>query len=179
MLRTTFLTATCALLLAGPALAQTATPSAPAETEMSVTTKEVFTAPAGTDATTVGSIQPKDGQILATSFIGESVYESEKADAATVGKVNDLIFTPDGKIEAAVVGVGGFLGVGEKDVAVSPSKLKMATRSDGKTWLVTTATKDELNAAPAFDRSKLADAASGTTGAGSGAPAAPAPAPAQ
>lgn len=177
MIKTTLLAAS--LLMTGSALAQTATPNAPAETEMSVQTKDVFTAPAGTDAGTVGAIQPKDGQILASSFIGESVYESEKADAATVGKVNDLILTSEGKIEAAVVGVGGFLGVGEKDVAVSPDQLQVATRSDGKTWLVMKASKDQLNAAPAFDRGKLADAASGAAGAGSAAPAPASPAPAQ
>lgn len=177
MIKTTFLAAS--LMMTGSALAQTATPSAPAETEMSVQTKEVFTAPAGTDASTVGAIQPKDGQVLASSFIGESVYESEKADAATVGKVKDLVLAPDGKIEAVIVGVGGFLGVGEKDVAVGPDQLKAATRSDGKSWLVMKASKDQLNAAPAFDRNKLADAASGAAGAGSAAPASASPAPAQ
>lgn len=175
MMKTTLLGATCALLIGGTAFAQTATPGAggPAETEMSVSTKGVFTTPPGTDANTVGSIQPKDGQILVTNFIGQSVYESEKADAGTVGKVNDLILTPDGKIEAAVVGVGGFLGVGEKDVAVSPDQLQMATRSDGKTWLVMKATKDQLNSAPAFDRNKLAQgvASPGPSGSGTTAPA--------
>jgi sporulation protein YlmC with PRC-barrel domain len=171
-LATTLLTVS--LLSAGSAFAQTATPAA--APEPTTTTKELFTPPAGTDAGTVGSIQPKDGQILASSFVGETVYESEKADAATVGKVSDLVLAPDGKIEAIVVGVGGFLGVGEKDVTVSPDQLKAAVRSDGKTWLIMKASKDQLNAAPAFDRSKLADAASGVTGAGSGAPASPAPA---
>ncbi|MBR2692440.1 PRC-barrel domain-containing protein [Mesorhizobium sp. UC22_110] len=175
MMKTALLGATCALLIGGSAFAQTATPSAggSTETEMSVSTKDVFTAPPGTDANTVGSIQPKDGQILATNFIGQSVYESDKADAATVGKVNDLIFTPEGKIEAAVVGVGGFLGVGEKDVAVSPDQLQMATRSDGKTWLVMKASKDQLNSAPAFDRNKLAEgvAAPGASDSGTTAPA--------
>ncbi|MFD9901112.1 PRC-barrel domain-containing protein [Mesorhizobium sp. NPDC059025] len=174
MMKTALLGATCALLIGGSALAQTATPNAggSTETEMSVSTKDVFTAPPGTDANTVGSIQPKDGQVLATNFISQSVYESDKADAATVGKVNDLIFTPEGKIEAAVVGVGGFLGVGEKDVAVSPDQLQMATRSDGKTWLVMKASKDQLNSAPAFDRNKLAEGvAPGASDSGTTAPA--------
>ncbi len=51
------------------------------------------------------------------------------------------------------IGVGGFLGLGEKDVAVSPDVLLLSIRSDGKTWLVIKATKDELTNAPAFDRS--------------------------
>lgn len=171
-MKTALLGATCALLIGGSALAQTATPSAggAAETEMSVSTKDVFTAPPGTDPNTVGSIQPKDGQVLATNFIGQSVYESDKADAATVGEVNDLILTADGKIEAAIVGVGGFLGVGEKDVAVSPNQLQMATRSDGKTWLVMKATKDQLNSAPAFDRTKLAEGVAKPADSGTASP---------
>ena len=158
MLRTTLLTAACALLIGGSAFAQSATQDTgmPAQTETPASSKDLFTSPAGTDPGTVGSIQPKDGQQLVTSLIGSSVYESEQNDAASVGKLNDFILAPDGKVEAVVVGVGGFLGVGSKDVAVSPAKLKMATRSDGKTWLVLTASKDELNSAPAFDRTKLA-----------------------
>ena len=179
MLRTTLLTATCALLIGGSAFAQTPAPDAgaPAQTELPASTKDLFAAPAGTDANAVGSIQPKDGQQLVTSLIGESVYESEKSDAANIGKVNDFNLTPDGKIEAVVVGVGGFLGVGSKDVAVSPAKLKQATRSDGKTWLVLTATKDELNSAPAFDKTKLAPGIMSpgtTTGESTTQPAAPA-----
>ena len=75
MLRTTLLTATCALLIGGSAFAQNATPDAgaPAQAEMPATSKDLFMAPAGTDANTVGSIQPKDGQQLVTSLIGESV----------------------------------------------------------------------------------------------------------
>lgn len=176
MFRTTIISASIALAMTGSALAQTATPAA--APEPTTTTKDVFTPPAGTDANTVGAIQPKEGQLLASAFIGESVYESEKADAATVGKVNDLVLGADGQIHAVVVGVGGFLGVGEKDVAVSPDQLKTAVRSDGKTWLVMKASKEELNSAPAFDRNKLADAASGAAGAGSAEPAPSEPAPA-
>lgn len=157
MMRTTLLTAACAALISGTAFAQTAVPGAGAstETDMSVSSKSVFTAPAGTDSGTVGSIQPKEGQVLASSFIGQNVYESDKNDAATVGKLSDLIVNPEGKVEAAIIGVGGFLGVGQKDVAISPAQLQVATRSDGKTWLVLKASKDQLNSAPAFDRSKF------------------------
>ncbi|RRY11872.1 PRC-barrel domain-containing protein [Brucella anthropi] len=161
MVKTTLLTAACALVISVPALAQTAAPStpgadAPAQQEMPVSTTNMFgtTPAAGTDADKIGFVEPKEGQVLLSSFVGRSVYESSANDAKSIGKLNDLIMGPDGKVEAAVIGVGGFLGVGEKDVAVSPDVIQLAKRSDGDTWLVLNASKDQLNAAPAFDRSK-------------------------
>ncbi|MGN6448953.1 MAG: PRC-barrel domain-containing protein [Brucella intermedia] len=198
MFRTTLLTTTCALLIGGSAFAQTATPSpAPAEApaatqDMPVSSKDMFGKPITGEAGKVGFVEPKEGQLLVSSFIGRSVYESDAPDAQSVGKLNDLIASPDGQIEAAIIGVGGFLGVGEKDVAVSPDQLQLATRSDGKTWLVIKADKQQLNDAPAFDRSKffadgVADPAAATetnapatdTPASGTAPAPASPAPAQ
>ena len=161
MFKTTLVTTTCALLIGGSALAQTgpssSTPAqAPVETQdMPVSSKDMFGKPLTGEAGKVGFVEPKEGQLLVSSFIGQSVYESDAPDAQSVGKLNDLIASPDGQIEAAVIGVGGFLGVGEKDVAVSPDQLQLATRSDGKTWLVIKANKQQLNDAPAFDRSKF------------------------
>ncbi len=184
MFKTTLLTTTCALLIGGSALAQTTAPSsapaqAPAATQdMPVSSKDMFGKPMTGETGKIGFVEPKEGQLLVSSFIGQSVYESDAPDAQSVGKLNDLIASPDGQIEAAVIGVGGFLGVGEKDVAVSPDQLQLATRSDGKTWLVIKANKQQLNDAPAFDRSKffadgVADPAAAT---GTNAPATEAPA---
>jgi len=190
MLRTTLLTTTCALFIGGSAFAQTATPApteaAPAAAELPVSSQNMFGNPPSENAEKVGFVEAKDGQILVSSFIGQTVYESDAADAASVGKLNDLIASPEGEIQAAVIGVGGFLGVGEKDVAVSPDQLQLATRSDGKKWLVIKATKEQLTEAPAFDRSALfADGVADKTATGetetpaTNAPAAdPAPAPA-
>lgn len=161
MFKTTLLTTTCALLIGGSAFAQTTAPSsapaqAPAATQdMPVSSKDMFGNPMTAESGKVGFVEPREGQLLVSSFIGQSVYESDAPDAQSVGKLNDLIASPNGQIEAAVVGVGGFLGIGEKDVAISPDQLQLATRSDGKTWLVIKANKQQLNDAPAFDRSKF------------------------
>ncbi|MFD1792556.1 PRC-barrel domain-containing protein [Ochrobactrum teleogrylli] len=162
MFRTTLLTAACALLIGAPALAQTAAPTAttpgtdaPAQQDLPVSTKNMFGAAPSPDNNKIGFVEPKEGEVLVSSFIGRSVYESDANDAKSIGKLNDLIVSADGSVVAAVIGVGGFLGVGEKDVAVSPDVLQLATRSDGNTWLVLSATKDQLTAAPAFDRSKV------------------------
>ncbi|PWL17903.1 photosystem reaction center subunit H [Falsochrobactrum shanghaiense] len=159
MFKTALLTTTCALLISGGAIAQTTTP-APMEqpaaaSDLPVSSQNMFGNPPAENADKVGFVEAKEGQIMVSSFIGQSVYESDAADAQSVGKLNDLIVSPEGTIEAAVIGVGGFLGVGEKDVAVSPDQLQLATRSDGKKWLVIKATKEQLNDAPGFDRSAL------------------------
>ena len=56
-----------------------------------------------------------------------------------------------GNVTTAVVGVGGLLGVGKKDVAVPFKDLKVMSR-DGKDWLVLNQTKEQLKTAPAYDK---------------------------
>ena len=67
-----------------------------------------------------------------------------------IGTVKDLLVGPDGRIHAAVVGVGRFLGIGEKDIAVPLSALQMERRDDG-TRLTVDIVKETLQAAPAFE----------------------------
>lgn len=75
----------------------------------------------------------------------------------SVGDVNDVVMGRGGQAEAVVIGVGGFLGIGEKNVAVDFSKLSWVER-DGERWLTISATRDELEAAPAFDTATLTNA---------------------
>ena len=60
--------------------------------------------------------------MLASTIIGKSAVNSQ--DEA-IGDVNDLVTDRSGKILAALIGVGGFLGIGEKDVAVRFEDLKL------------------------------------------------------
>ncbi|HMT14305.1 MAG TPA: PRC-barrel domain-containing protein [Aestuariivirga sp.] len=84
----------------------------------------------------------------ASDFIGKRVYTKAGED---IGEVNDMIISDNGKINAAILGVGGFLGIGEKDVAVSMNSIDVVV--DGSTSkLVVDATKDQLNSAAAYDR---------------------------
>jgi hypothetical protein len=92
-----------------------------------------------------------DQPTIATAFIGQSVYSSEDPESDNIGEVNDLIIGDDGKITHAVVGVGGFLGIGEKDVAVPFDELAVVER-EGDIRLVYAATKEQLEAAEAYDR---------------------------
>jgi sporulation protein YlmC with PRC-barrel domain len=97
-----------------------------------------------------GKLQP-DEPTLATAFIGRSVFSSEDPESDNIGEVNDLIVSDDGTITHAVVGVGGFLGIGEKDVAVPFEELEVVER-DGDIRLVYAATREQLEAAEEFDR---------------------------
>ena len=65
-----------------------------------------------------------------------------------------MLLSSDGKVNALIVGVGGFLGMGERDVAVPFSAIKHETR-DGKVYLTLDTTKDALKTAPGlkYDRS--------------------------
>jgi len=100
--------------------------------------------------------KPVEGQIilqdkstlLASAIIGSSVYSPSDE---SVGDVNDLVIKPTGEIEAVVVGVGGFIGIGEKDVAIALDRFTMEPTEDlASTKMVLNATKEELQAAPAF-----------------------------
>lgn len=90
-------------------------------------------------------LQDKD-TFLASDLTGATVYSP--ADEA-IGDVNDVIVSRDGKVDGLVVGVGGFLGIGEKDVAIEMSKIKLMDTETG-IKLVMDVNKDELAAAPDF-----------------------------
>ena len=84
--------------------------------------------------------------LSANDFIGKTVYS--RSDEK-VGKVDDLILSENG-VQAVVLGVGGFLGMGTKDVAVMLSSIQI-TKDGSSTKLVVDATKDQLKAAPTYD----------------------------
>lgn len=89
-----------------------------------------------------------EGQISANTYIGQSVYNA--ADES-IGEINDVIFTQDGSVEAAVIGVGGFLGIGEKNVAVPLDTITVSQVPDSSDLKLTTQeTADTLKAAPEF-----------------------------
>src|SRR4029453_6387234 len=88
-------------------------------------------------------------------------------DNAQVGNVNDMLFDKNGKILGLIVGVGGFLGIGEKSVAIDMSAFQMVPASTGSPTsaggapavsdndpthvkLKVTWTKDQLKNAPDF-----------------------------
>lgn len=102
-----------------------------------------------TENAAVGSTAVPDGSLV-TKIIGANVYNGTGADAQSIGEVNDIVISKDGKAQSLVIGVGGFLGIGEKNVAYDFSKAQWAEK-DGKRWLVVKTTKEDLQALPNFD----------------------------
>lgn len=77
-------------------------------------------------------------------IMGQTVYNDKDEK---VGKVDDIIIAPDKAVSYAIVGAGGFLGVGKHDVAIPVNQFKAM---DGKLVLAG-ASKDALKAMPEFE----------------------------
>jgi sporulation protein YlmC with PRC-barrel domain len=91
-----------------------------------------------------------------THWYKQNVYDP--ADAK-VGDVQDvLIDKNDGKVVALIVAVGGFLGAGEKDVAVPFNAVQFKSKDNNKWYAVMNATKDGLKTAPGFKYDRNATA---------------------
>jgi sporulation protein YlmC with PRC-barrel domain len=71
-------------------------------------------------------------------------------DGQTVGTIDDLILTTGNQVEGVVMGVGGFLGVGEKKVGVRIGALRITTADGRTTVTLPGATKEMLSAVPAY-----------------------------
>lgn len=95
--------------LSGAAFAQNASPSTSSLAQVSPNTSS-----AAVDRAALS------GNWRASKLIGMTVYNQANEK---LGDVNELIVDPTGKVSAVVIGVGGFLGMGEHDVAVSMSQL--------------------------------------------------------
>lgn len=88
-------------------------------------------------------------QTMVSDYIDQNVYGPGEQ---SIGEIKDLVFdASSGSVTLAIIGVGGFLGMGEKSVAIPFAQLKPVTKN-GKTWLMVTSTKEELKAAPDFKR---------------------------
>jgi hypothetical protein len=80
----------------------------------------------------------------ASGLLGMEVRNN---DNQKLGEIKDLVMDSPGKVSYAVLAVGGFLGIGEKLIALPPSTLKVATDGD---YLVLNADKAKIQAAPGF-----------------------------
>jgi sporulation protein YlmC with PRC-barrel domain len=74
-----------------------------------------------TTATNTVSTRIQPDEIRASKMIGSAVYDVQNRK---IGSVQDMIVKKDGKIDAVVVDVGSFLGMGGKNVAIAPSDIK-------------------------------------------------------
>ena len=106
-----------------------------------------------------------EGELRGSELIGSRVYASEEGHGMTdaegaqsdwqdVGEINDLVVSRDGAVEGVLVDIGGFLGIGERQVAIDMDQISFvsdASTDDGEDYfLVIPATMANLEEAPAY-----------------------------
>jgi sporulation protein YlmC with PRC-barrel domain len=169
MVKTLMMSAAVSALMVTGAMAQSTQPApAPA-------------APAAKDAAPDSAKfvqQQSSDHFVFSKFKGTDVIGP---DNAKVGDVNDMVFDKNGKLIGLVVGVGGFLGIGEKNVAMDMSAFQVVPASTGSSTTGTSTapranndptdiklkvswTKDQLKNAPDFNYYQAASTSSPTTG---------------
>jgi sporulation protein YlmC with PRC-barrel domain len=84
--------------------------------------------------------------LTVTDWYKQDVYNPSNTK---IGEVMDVLVGPSGQVSTVIVGVGGFLGVNEKDVAVNFNSIQK-TMKDNKVYLTMDTTKDALKSAPGF-----------------------------
>jgi hypothetical protein len=181
MLKTLLITTALSGVVISGAIAQSQTPVAPAPKDQSAAPKGESTAKEATAASEAKFV-PSQGadQWVFTKFRGTDVVGP---DNASIGSVNDLLFDESGKIIGVVIGVGGFLGIGTKNVAIEMSGFNVVPAESGSKDNAPTGsandptnvklkvawTKDQLKDAPDFQYYKpparsAARPSPGTTG---------------
>lgn len=128
------------------------------------TTALVMIMAGGAYSAQMGNYQAQPMDVEASDFIGSRIYATDTMPATDtvavgaekdwddVGEINDVVLGRDGQIKAVILGVGGFLGIGEKSVAVPMQDVKFVKNGDGADdfFLVVNANKDLLTNAPAY-----------------------------
>ncbi len=172
-MRKLVLGATMLCSLAGAALAQTTTapapnttapaPAAPAPSTTAPRTGTAPMASTSADASSMGlrmatsatvavkyvTVKPAD--FMSSRLVGANVYNNQNE---TLGEIDDLVIENGKTITGLVVGVGGFLGMGESYVVLDPSTVVL-NQKDGAWRAYVDTTKDTLKNAPKFTYTKM------------------------
>src|SRR4029077_9448038 len=93
-------------------------------------------------------ITPQSNDFISSRVVGLDVYDNANHD---LGKIQDIVFDPSMAIKGYILSVGGFLGMGERYVAVDPASVVVKYDDNDKKWHANmNATSDQLKAAPEF-----------------------------
>jgi sporulation protein YlmC with PRC-barrel domain len=120
---------------------------------------------------TISSQSPN--QMLVSNLKGVDVMGNNNEK---IGDISDILVSKEGKVEAYLLSIGGFLGVGAKEVALNPSAVQLT--QENNTWKAKVSmSKDQLEQATAFKRHEERQTTTGASSAGSGAGSTPRSAP--
>lgn len=145
-----------ALIAVSPALAQTTPQTPPPTTQAPAATTTpgtsgttTGTTAGGTSASTTATLTTSPDDISASRLIGSTI---RNAANETVGDINDIVLDKSGRVKAVVAGVGGFLGIGERNVALRFDQLQMNRDSGGRPYMLTNMTRDNLRTLPEWQQ---------------------------
>ena len=111
-------------------------------------------------ATPAAVAQTPPGQLRFTEMHGAAVYDAQNKK---IGPIEEIVFERSGRVAAVVLDVGSFLGIGGKNVALSPNELRITSDDGGKPRFQVDLTKDQLKSAQAFDLSPREGATGSST----------------
>jgi sporulation protein YlmC with PRC-barrel domain len=153
------------LLAVAPALAQTGPSSPPSsmpdksdpmpDKAAPKTTPGPSTTPGTSTEAPAAKAAPSMGEHRASNILNAGM---KNAAGENVGSVNDLLIDGTGKITHVIVGVGGFLGIGERNVALKFEQVQLAKDSNNRLTATANVTKENLNSAPEWKDPNAASA---------------------
>lgn len=148
MLRITLLAALALSATTGLAAAQSTTPSTPPANTAPGTQSGGGMQGVQTGVVPLRYVVAKPADTLSSRLVGSNVYNRQDEK---IGDIEDLVIENGKTVTALVIGVGGFLGIGGRYVAVDPSTVTLVRQDGGSTRVVMDTTKDNLRNAPAFE----------------------------
>lgn len=148
MLRTTLLAALALSATTGLAAAQSTTPSTPPANTAPGNQSGGGLQGVQTGVVPLRYVVARPADTLSSRLVGSSVYNRQDEK---IGDIEDLVIENGKTVTALVIGVGGFLGIGGRYVAVDPSTVTLVRQDGGSTRVVMDTTKDNLRNAPAFE----------------------------
>lgn len=141
-MKKTILLGLSAALLAAPAFAQSTMSPSTTSPAPSATTGSAPSSTAPTFA------RVSNDEMFTSKLKGLNVYNQNNE---SIGEISDIAITKSDQVQALILSVGGFLGMGEHYVAVAPSAVQVSYDQANKKWKATmNTTKDALKAAPEF-----------------------------
>jgi hypothetical protein len=157
MIKRSLTAAALAAVLFTPAFAQSPASDAQPLSNNGVNAPNAASSNSSSNSSSMATIKPgpasfvqnqKKSDWRSSKLIGTNVYGP---DNSKIGDINDVLISSNGNVNAVVIGVGGFLGVGEKNVALPFDTLTVARKDDGTIDKVSVSySKDDLKNAPKF-----------------------------
>ena len=136
-------------LVSSTTLAETAQPSGQATQPAP---KQIQTAQAGMQQATPSTmtvkfvnVQPAD--VMAYDLLGMDVYNNQDE---SIGEIEDMVIDNGKTVRALIISVGGFLGMGDRYVAVDPSAVTLVPEDDNDMRAIINTNRDDLKGAPTF-----------------------------